>query len=74
MEQHVDVIITSTPREGNPVTTSDKVISRLTGVAEEDSQIRKSNENKVTTDPGQSPETHENQGACLLYTSPSPRD
>ena len=63
MEQHTDVIITSTPREGNPVAASDKVISRPTGVAEEGSQIRKLNENKVNTDHGQSPETHENQEA-----------
>ena len=50
MEQHADVTITSTPREGNPVTISDKVISRLTGVAEEGSQIRNLNENEVTID------------------------
>ena len=61
MEQHTDVIITSTPREGNPVAANDKIISRSTGVAEEGSQIRKLNKNKVTTNHGQSSESHENQ-------------
>ena len=63
MEQHTDVIITSTPREGNPVAASDRVISGPTGVAEEGSQIKELNKNKVTTDHGQSPESHKKQEA-----------
>ena len=61
MEQHSDVTITSTPREGNPVTINDKVISRLTGVAEKGSQTGNLNENEVTKEYGLSLETHESQ-------------
>ena len=41
MEQHVDVKVTSVPREGNPVTRKDpKVITRVTVVAEEGMSIQ----------------------------------